>query len=102
MVLLPLDHRHWMFIPRLTIGGDGSSMVLPNLRATMVMTQERRPKKARDDSISHPNKVQNYYDKERRGIDICKIKNSTVDCLTFAQSLQPLHSFNDFIGHHHH
>ena len=33
----------------------------------MVMTQERRPKKARDDSISHPNKVQIDYDKERRG-----------------------------------
>ena len=63
-----------------------------NWRATMVMTQERRPKKARDDKLSHFNKMKIDHDEERiamKGFSICKMKIFTVDCLTFAQFLIP-------------
>ena len=30
------------------------------------------------------------------------VHNLTVDCLTFAHFLLPSHTFNDFLGHHHH
>ena len=42
---------------------------------------------------------------ERRAFTAAKlslIHNFTVDCLTFAHFLLPSHTFNDFLGHHHH
>ena len=51
-----------------------------------------RPKKARDDKLSHFNKMKIDHDEERiamRGFSICKMKIFTVDCLTFAQFLIP-------------
>ena len=42
---------------------------------------------------------------ERRAFTTAKLSlvhNLTVDCLTFAHFLLPSHTFNDFLGHHHH